>query len=173
MIPSAFRVRRTGFSLVELIGVLSVLAIMAATAVPAVRALGETRSVQVVATVTDALRHARAAAVGLGTPCGVRFNARTQQFDLVTLTSGRVEPMRDLMGNPLAPADIDLSGAMGVQRITGGSKSGNAAEIWFDETGGHASVSQSGVVQTLTRDATVRFTDGTTLTVHGTSGLIE
>ena len=173
MPPSAFRVRRTGFSLVELIGVLSVLAIMAATAVPAVRALGETRSVQVVATVKDALRHARAAAVGLGTPCGVRFSTRTQQFELVTLTGGKAAPMADIMGKSIPATVVDPSGAMGFQRITGGSKSGNAAEIWVAETGGHASVSQSGVVQTLTRDATVLFTDGTTLTVHGTSGLIE
>lgn len=173
MHQSAFRVRRTGFSLVELIGVLSVLAIMAATAVPAVRAMGETRSVQVVATVNDALRHARAAAVGLGTPCGVRFNMRTQSLEMITLTGSKAEPMIDIMGSAIPASAIDPSGAVGIGRITGGSKSGNPAEIWFDETGGHASVSQAGVVNALTRDATVLFTNGTTLTVYGISGLIE
>lgn len=173
MPPSAFRVRRTGFSLVELIGVLSVLAIMAATAVPAVRAMGETRSVQVVATVHDALRHARAAAVGLGTPCGVRVVQRTQTIEMLMLDGTKVVSMVDIMGRAIAPSAIDPTGAVVVDRITNGSKSGSSPEIWFDENGGHASVSQSGVVKGLTRDATVEFSNGKSLTVRGVSGLIE
>lgn len=173
MHPEPARSRRHGFSLVELIGVLSVIAIMAATAAPAVRALGETRSIQVAGAVEHALRHARASAVGLGAPCGVRTDQSEQTIELITLENGTVVPMVDLLGRPVPADRFDPSGAVEISSVTGGSTSGRVSEIWFDETGGHASVTGSGTVTELTRDAVIALSTGRVITVRGTSGLIE
>ena len=163
----------TGFSLPELIGVLTVLAVVAVTAIPAVRMLGDTRAAEVVVRLEDALRQARAAAVGRGIPCGVRFDINARTASLVALEQALVVPMLDVFGQPMAATALGTDASSGILHITGGSKAGNNAEVWFDPMGGHASVAENGDVSALTTDAAITLATGALITVRGTTGTIE
>jgi hypothetical protein len=77
------------------------------------------------------------------------------------------------MGSPIASTPVDASGAASIRSVRGGSKAGNAAEIWFDHIGGHARIERDGAATPLRRDATIRFGDGAAITIRGISGLIE
>jgi len=162
-----------GFSLPELVGVLTVLAVMAAIAIPAVRLVGDTRAAEVGVRLEDLLRQARAASVGRGIPCGVRFNISSRSATLLALEQGQVVAMRDALGAPASASPIGVGALVAVQQVTGGSQSGNSAEIWFDETGSHIAVASNGTVSALTTDATITMTNGSQIVVRGTTGLIE
>jgi len=168
-----FGVPHRGFSLVELVGVLSVLAIMGVTAIPAVRALGDTRSARVVAEVRDALRRARSAATGLGTPCGVRISLGTQTIELLTLDGTTVEAMHDPSGLPVPATAIDPAGTVLVVVVTGATMNGASREIWFDRAGGRAILQASGAVDPTDDEAEIRFSTGQSIVVRGISGLVE
>ena len=166
-------VRTRAFTLAELVGVLTVLAVLAATAIPAVRMLGDTRSAEVRVRLEDALRQARAAAVGRGIPCGVRIDRKAQTVSLLALEAAKAAPMSDAFGQPLPALPIDAGRSVGVKRVTGGSKAGNTPEIWFDRSGSHARISKAGVVTVLRGDATILLTTGETIVVTGNTGMIE
>jgi Tfp pilus assembly protein FimT len=173
MPPVGARSQRRAFSLVELIALLAVLAVMASTAIPAVHAMAGARAAHAVTGVGDALRRTRAAAVGLGTPCGIRINRRLQTIELLTLDGDQSVPLHDALGIPIASSTIDASGAAEVRAVQGGSRAGNTPEVWFDRTGGHARIESDGEATPLRRDATIRFDHGAIITIRGTSGLIE
>jgi prepilin-type N-terminal cleavage/methylation domain-containing protein len=165
-----------GFTLVELTIVIVMLAVLSLSVMPAMSMMDKTRRAGAVAEIGLTLRSARAHAMAMGDPAGVRFDLDAGTMQSMRLPpGGEATPMIDALGVTEPRREIGtLFPGVELDDIVLADGTSGSGTVWFGSEGALEHREEDGSYEgAATHDVTVSVADGGGVVVDHLTGHVQ